>query len=284
MKKKIVLISGGTKGIGFEILLFFIKKNYNVVTFSRKKLSDINKKIISQLKFHKNVFFLKADIKKIKDVKRVVSFCVNKFKKIDILVSNAGIYGSAGLFEKNNYNDWIKAININFFGSVNLLREIIPIMKKKNYGRIIQISGGGATSPLPMFSSYSISKVAIVRLIETIALELKDYNILINSIAPGAFSTELTKSVLKFDKNKIGVDNYNKHLKIVKQKNNFEKLLNLVDFLTIDKNCKLSGKLISAQWDNLESLKKKQKQIVQSDLFSLRRIVGKDRDLKSLDL
>ena len=52
-----------------------------------------------------------------------------------------------------------------------------------------------------MFSSYSISKVAIVRLIETIALELKDYNILINSIAPGAFSTELTKSVLKFDKN-----------------------------------------------------------------------------------
>ena len=135
-----------------------------------------------------------------------------------------------------------------------------------------------------MFSSYAVSKVAIVRLIETIALELKSYNILINAIAPGPFSTDLTKSVLKLDKKKIGKENFKKHFLIANKKNNYEKFINLVNFLTINKNCKISGKIISAPWDNLKLIIKKQKQIIQSDVFSIRRIVGKDRKLKNLDL
>ena len=131
MKKKIVVISGGTKGIGFEVLLYFLKKKYHIISLARKKLNKKNKKIIASYKFEKNVYFLKADIQNIQDVKKAIKFCISKFKKIDILVSNAGIQGSVGPFEKNNYNHWKKAIDVNFFGSVNLLREVIPFMKKK---------------------------------------------------------------------------------------------------------------------------------------------------------
>ena len=122
---------------------------------------------------------------------------IKKFKKIDILINNGGVYGPKGFIEKINWNAWVKTIEINLFGSVLLCKEVIPYFKKRNQGKIIQLSGGGAAAPLPMISGYAASKAGIVRFIETLSEEVKDYNIQVNSVAPGAINTEMLNEILK---------------------------------------------------------------------------------------
>ena len=150
MKKEICIITGCTSGLGYEILRGFLKKNYKIYGISNNIVKI--KKTIKKLKdenYNLNNFFLKrVNVSNQTEVKNFIKNIINNEKKIDILISNAGVYGPIGKFEEINPIKWKKYFEINFFGSINMFREVIPIMKKKNYGRIIQISGGGATKSL----------------------------------------------------------------------------------------------------------------------------------------
>ena len=115
---------------------------------------------------------------------------------LDILVNNAGVYGPMGPIEENDWEAWVRAIQINLFGTVLMSRAVIPIFRGQNYGKIINLSGGGATAPLPRMSSYAASKAAVVRLTETLAEELRDAHVDVNAIAPGALNTRLLDEVL----------------------------------------------------------------------------------------
>ena len=104
---------------------------------------------------------------------------------VDVLVNNAGVYGPKGPSEAVDLDEWSRALEINLLGTFIPTRFAIAQMKKKGAGKIINLSGGGATNPLPRLSAYAASKAAVVRLTETLAEELREFSIAINAIAPG---------------------------------------------------------------------------------------------------
>ena len=171
---KTIIITGANQGIGLEIAKSFYAKGSNIILCARnkKKLLFIKKKLVSKFK---NKFFLEPlDISKKNQVDKFYKKIFKKNKKIDILINNAGIYGPKGSSETLNWNEWKNTLDINLLGSIYMTNKIIPHFKKKRYGKIIQISGGGAASAFPFFSPYSVSQVGIVRFIENISIELKN--------------------------------------------------------------------------------------------------------------
>jgi 3-oxoacyl-[acyl-carrier protein] reductase len=152
-----------------------------------------------------------------------------------------------GKFENTELKIWKKAFDINFYGSLYFYKNILPIMKKNKYGRIVQISGRGATAPFPMFSSYASAKAAIASLSENLSKEInKKENITINSIAPGTLNTNFTEIKLKAGPSKIGKVHYNFLKKIAKKGGD-----NISDPTELCMQL-INGKIISAKYfDNL---------------------------------
>src|SRR5262249_23054802 len=132
---------------------------------------------------------------------------------ITILVNNAGVYGPMGLIEDVAWKAWVEAIQINLFGAVLMCRQVIPLMRARGYGKIVNLSGGGATAPLPRISAYAAAKAAIVRVTEACAVELGEAHIDINAIAPGALNTRLLDEVLAAGPEKVGQDFYDRALR-----------------------------------------------------------------------
>ena len=142
-------------------------------------------------------------------------------------------------------------------------------MKINNFGRIINLSGGGATKPMPMYSAYSASKSAIVRLTECMAEELSDYDIRVNSIAPGFLATDIHKSSLAAGKNLLG-DYYDFTVKNLKNGDeNIRHAVDLVDLMS-STECTFNGKLISAIFDDWRKIQNSEK--LSKDMFTLRRV------------
>jgi 3-oxoacyl-[acyl-carrier protein] reductase len=198
-----------------------------------------------------------------------------------ILVNNAGVYGPMGLIEDVDWDEWVEAIQINLFGTVMMCREVIPVLRRRGYGKIINLSGGGATAPLPRISAYAASKVAIVRLTETFAEELRDAHIDVNAIAPGALNTRLLDEVLDAGPAKVGQDFYDRSLKQRDQGGApLEKGAALAVWLASAASDGITGRLLSALWDDWAGLPDKCEQLAKSDIYTLRRIVPEDRGQK----
>src|SRR4029077_7270097 len=121
----------------------------------------------------------------------LVDRALREFGRLDVLVNNAGIAGPIGPTEGVDWDEWIHAIEINLLGSVLLCRAVLPHFKQAGYGKIVQLSGGGATNPLPLLSAYAASKAAVIRFMETLAEETRPHHIDVNSIAPGALNTRI---------------------------------------------------------------------------------------------
>src|SRR5204862_6702902 len=123
---------------------------------------------------------------------------------------NAGVYGPMGLIEDVNWADWVRAIEINVYGSILPCRALLAHFKQHSYGKIVQLSGGGATNPLPRLSAYAASKAAIVRFMESLALEVRDSHIDVNAIAPGALNTRMLDEVLAAGPDRVGQEFYDR--------------------------------------------------------------------------
>lgn len=202
-----------------------------------------------------------------------------KFDKIDILVNNAGIRGTKGKIEDVDWNEWVNTININLLGTVYLCKLFIPHFKKNRGGKIVNISGGGAASPYPYFSSYAVSKAGVVRFSETIAEELKGI-VDVNCVSPGALNTAMLEEVLEAGAEKVGEEYYKKAL--LQKESGGSSLKNaaeLVTFLASKESDGITGKLFSAIWDKWEELPKYVNKLKNSDLYTLRRITPRDRGL-----
>ena len=140
--------------------------------------------------------------------------------------------------------------------------------------------GGGATAPLPNISAYAASKAAVVRLTETLAEEVKSLGIDINAVAPGALNTRMLEEVLKAGPNKVGTSLYQKALK--QQEDGGappEKAAELCLFLASSQSDGITGKLLSALWDGWANFDTHQEDIRNSDIYTLRRIIPKDRGM-----
>jgi NAD(P)-dependent dehydrogenase (short-subunit alcohol dehydrogenase family) len=221
-----------------------------------------------------------ADVSLRDDIERVVERTLATFGRIDALVNNAGVYGPKGRVEDVDWAEWEAAVRINLFGSVLMCRAVVPHMRANGYGKIIQLSGGGATSPLPRLSAYAASKAAVVRFAETLAEEVREDGIDVNAVAPGALNTRLLTEVLAAGPEQVGSAFYERAL--AQQESGgvpLERGAALCVFLASAASDGITGKLISAPWDAWEELPAHASELADSDVYTLRRIVPAERGL-----
>jgi len=274
LKGKVAIVTGAGRGIGRAIALAFAEEGANLVLASRT-FEEVDETARMARGLGVQGYPAKADVSRRDDVESIVRLAIEKLGRIDILVNNAGILGPIGPLPQNDPDSWVDTVRINLIGPFLCCRAVLPFMIKERKGKIVNLSGGGATSPRPFFSAYAASKAAVIRLTETLAEETREFNIQVNAIAPGAVNTRLMDQVIAAG-NLAG----SREMEAVKKQREAggaapEKAASLAVFLASDESDGLSGKLISAVWDDWMSLRGRIPEVMASDLFTLRRIVRK---------
>lgn len=187
---KVVLITGGSRGIGKAISQLFVTEGAHVVITSKnfKKLQQTAREIGCS-------YFVAADIRKEKDVKNVINKTIKKFGRIDILVNNAGILPKMKPLHKINEKEWNEIIDVNLTGQFRFTKAVIPYMKKTG-GSIINISSDAGLKAFENFyaDAYVASKAAMIVLTKSWALEYATDNIRVNCVCASVVDTDMTRS------------------------------------------------------------------------------------------
>jgi NAD(P)-dependent dehydrogenase (short-subunit alcohol dehydrogenase family) len=277
---KVALVTGANQGLGLEIARKYAHAGASIVICARnaEMLDAARAELADGVLEGGSVIAVPADVSDHADVERLVATTLTKFGRIDVLVSNAGIYGPMGPIEEVDWDQWRRAIEVNLFGSILVCRAVLPTMKAQRKGKIVQLSGGGATNPMPNISAYAVSKAGIVRFAETLAEEVREFGIDVNAIAPGALNTRMLEDVLAAGPDKVGRAFFEKSLA---QKESGGAGLgsgsDLAVFLASAASDGISGKLISAMWDDWEQWPNHLEELRHTDAYTLRRIAGRDR-------
>lgn len=280
LQGKVAIITGANQGLGLEIAKKYLEAGASLTICARdEKLLDRAETMLCSLAgVGQEILALTTDVSQAGDVQACIEATQKRFGHIDILVNNAGIYGPKGAIEEVDWQEWVRAIEINLYGSILMCRAVVPYFKTQRRGKIVQLSGGGATNPLPRLSAYAVSKAAIVRFIDTLAEEVRENCIDVNAIAPGALNTRMLDEVIEAGPGKVGQAFYERSLK---QKQNggapLEKGAELAVFLGSALSDGITGKLISAVWDPWSSLPEHLDDLRTTDIYALRRILPKDR-------
>jgi NAD(P)-dependent dehydrogenase (short-subunit alcohol dehydrogenase family) len=277
------IITGANQGLGKAIAAEFVRAGAGVLLTARSE--DLLRQVRDELKPlarpGRPVEILRADVSKADDCAATVRRAAELFPDLAVLVNNAGVYGPKGAIEDVEWDEWVRAMEINLFGTVLMCREMIPVLRRRGYGKIINLSGGGATAPLPKISAYAASKAAVVRMTDTLAEELKDAKVDVNAIAPGALNTRLLDEVLEAGPEKVGKAFYERSLKQQKEGGApLDKGAQLAVFLASKQSDGITGRLLSAVWDDWANLPSKREQLARGDVYTLRRIVPEDRGMK----
>ena len=279
---KAALITGANQGLGLEIARHYLDAGASVFVCARNAelLADAHGELVERAGDAERVAAMTTDVADREQVDALVATATARFPELSILVNNAGIYGPKGGIEEVDWDEWAAAIAVNVFGSILPVRALIPQLRKLGGGKIVQLSGGGATSPLPGLSSYAASKAAIVRFAETLALELAADHVDVNSIAPGALNTRLLDEVLEAGPEAVGEDFYRRSLE---QQASGGTPLNLGAELAVwlgsPASDGITGRLLSAKWDPWRELPEHRADL-DSDVYTLRRIVPADRGME----
>ena len=280
LQNRNALITGASQGLGRAIAEQFVREGASIVICARdpQALSEARLELQKLAGPGQKVLARPCDVSSEGQVNELVAFALSELGRVHILVNNAGIYGPMGPTESVPWSEWTRSIEINLYGVLLPSRALIPQFKKADSGKIIILSGGGATNPLPNISSYAASKAAVVRLMETLAEELKPHHVDVNAVAPGALNTRFLDQVLAGGKERVGEAFFAKALK---QKESggvpLDKGARLCVYLASTQSDGLTGRLISAQWDPWETLHERKEELLKSDIYTLRRIVPEDR-------
>lgn len=280
LANRCAIITGASVGLGFEIAKKYLEAGASVMICARNEmLLDSAALALKPLAgVGQSVLALPCDISKLADVTALVGAALREFGRLDVLVNNAAVAGPCGGIENIDLSEWFRAIEINLLGSVLLSRAILPHFKKAAHGKIIQLSGGGATNPLPGLSAYAASKAAVIRFVETLAEETRPHHIDVNAIAPGALNTRMLDEFLAAGPERIGPAFYERSLRQKKDGGApLGKGADLAVFLGSSSSDGITGKLISAIWDPWEELPNHLEDLNGTDIYTLRRIVPKDR-------
>lgn len=274
---KAAILTGASRGLGYAILIRLLLEGANVVICARDEAAiDQARQNALNGGLGDRVVAMPADVSDEAQAEAVVDACVQHFGRVDILINNAGAHGAIGPLDEVPLDAWKRAVETNLYGAVHMIRAVLPHMRSQGRGKIVNLSGGGATSPRPFFSAYAASKAALVRLTETLALELSGTGIEVNAVAPGAMNTRLLEEILA-----AGEAAGSEYAKAAVQRMAGgvppETAAALCVYLAGPDSDGISGRLLSALWDDWEHLGERAEELRESDIYTLRRIVPEDR-------
>ena len=268
IREKSVLIAGAGRGIGKRLAMGFAEAGARVGLLARSQPElDLAKMEIEQA--GGNALRIRADIRDVEQMNAAVDRIRVVFGGLDVLVVAAGVQGPIGPFVATKPKAWNEAIEINLIGVANACRAALPPMIEKRSGKIILLTGGGSADSRPNFTAYAAAKTAIVRLVECLADEVRDHNVQVNCMAPGASYSHMTDEILNAGEEKAGRKEIEDAERVrVTGGVSPEKQIQLAVFLASEGSNHISGKLIHVNddWKRFES------QNMKPELYTLRRV------------
>ena len=199
---KTVIVTGGSRGIGAEIVKLLAKEKYNIVLNYNKSESQAKQIQENLLQENIKIEIFRADVSKREEVKKLIKFTLEKFKTIDVLINNAGI-ASEKLFTETTDEEWNTMINTNLNSVFYCSQEALKEMINKKQGCIINISSIWGVTGGSCEVAYSVAKAGINGLTKALAKEVGLSNIRVNAIAPGIIETEMNSHLSSKEKNEI---------------------------------------------------------------------------------
>lgn len=216
----VVLITGGSMGLGKAVAGDFAGSGYNVVTCARS--GDVT---------------YKCDVSSQLAVDDMVSRIVEQYGHLDVLVCNAAIYGPVAPLDETPPGDWWEAIRINVLGTMLPCQAALPFMREQGHGKIVTLSGGGV-KPQPNCTAYNASKGAVLRFTEALGADLVGTGIDVNAVAPGVLDTRMRLRSPKPEDPQA----------------NMQKAVDLIAWLASSASDGITGRVFSAVWDDWEHL------------------------------
>ncbi len=270
LEGKTALITGAGRGIGQAIALAYAREGARL-SLGARSVSELEETADECRKLDAEVLITPTDVTDVSQVEGLIAATVERYSTIDILINNAGIGGPVGVLQDNDLDAWINTVQINLIGVYLCCRAVVPVMKRQNAGRIVNLSGAGAANAWANMSAYCSSKAAVVRLTEVLALELADTKITVNALGPGSVHTRMWDEMTE-DAAKAGADLIHEvGLRVTSGGGaSIDRCADLAVWLVGSGADGLSGRIISASNDDFESLTPRIPEIMASDLYTMR--------------
>ena len=194
IKGKVALVAASSKGIGKAIAVALADEGVNLSIFSRSK--DEIERTASEIRtsFTVDVLASAADVTSKEQVDQVIETTVQTFGGIDILINNAG-GPPFGFFDDFESPDWQNALELNLLSGIHMAKKVVPLMKKQNWGRIVNITSIAVKQPIDGLILSNTSRAGLIGFSKTLSNELAEYNILVNNICPGRIYTDRIKAL-----------------------------------------------------------------------------------------
>ena len=237
-ERKVVFVTGGSRGIGKAIALKYAQNGYNVVINYVSDKTNVEELQKEFTKLNVECLIEKADVSKSEEVEKLVKKAIEKFNKIDVLVNNAGITRD-GLLMRMKEEDFDKVIEINLKGTFLITKSVIPYMLKKRDGKIINLASVVGVTGNAGQCNYSASKAGIIGFTKSIAKELASRNIRANAIAPGFIDTDMTSILSDEVKDSINVQIP------MKRMGTTQEIANVAYFLGCEESSYITGQVIN---------------------------------------
>ena len=288
-----VIVTGGSQGLGRAIVEACVREGASVLLCARDEAAATALAEALRprrpLPASQQVLAQGCDVASEEQVDALFGLADEAFTAtggVHALINNAGVYGPKGPTEEVSLEEWRRCLDINLFGTLLPCRAFMRRVKAHPaeaafaHRKIVNLSGGGATNPLPNISAYAASKAAVVRLSETLALELAPLGVDVNAVAPGALNTRLLDEVLAAGPAQVGQDFYERSLRQAREGGvPLELGAELCVYLASAESDGITGRLLSAKWDPWRRLASEYRDQLgpKSDIYTLRRIVPEDR-------
>lgn len=271
-----VVLTGSSTGIGRALAEHLLAGGHMVWGLARSDQADLAARFPSGFRASR------CDVANWTQVSAAAAEVSRAWSHVDGLVACAGLQGELGPAHLADPAKWSATVRANLDGTYYAFRAFhAKLACAPRRAKFVAFSGGGATKARPNFSAYAAAKTGVVRLIETLAEELRDQPIDLNSIAPGAINTRLTEEVLALGPKVVGEAEF---ASAQKQKAtggaSMGKVLGLVDWLLSPASDRISGRLLAAPWDPWATLDRHAAEFAGSDIYTLRRILPEERGRK----
>jgi short-subunit dehydrogenase len=281
-KERFIVISGATGYLGSNLARHFASNGENLFLIARdkKKLQGLKKTLLS-------THNVQIETKAIDFAIPSAHGKLNKIRKdlnIFAAIHTVGVQAPIGSLINQSPKLVRKSMEINFISAFLFTKFCVSRMDKKERSSLVFFSGGGATFPRPDFGPYGSAKTALIRMIETLSIELNSYSISANVISPGALPSPMMQEIINQGETVSNIERQAAIETLHEGDIALHKVMSLTEFLLGNEGIEISGKLISAKWDDWKNWTTHMSELRNSDIYTLRRITAKDRGLNWGDL